>query len=590
MKKTKIFLTMLLLTSTLLTSCNNALGSNENDYIEKQVPVYHYDMEKLDTSALCRFYKEYPTIPYIDINSYYKYLLNKEVIVSPVKDNIYSIETSMGNATIDVENDILYSEDYNQFINTTIYRSNESHNTYYDGAPYLKVGTFNSNKTASPKTIDFKKYKIDFKYHDNKIWAPLITFSDIFKGVTMIQSFYDGKNIYFMDSNNLNVNPCFSKRAYYKNIKETYYPNNVRNAKVAELSYLEMCFVIDNYYGLPGRSPLDEMISEHGLDYALENYSESSKLVKKFLLSTDLSEYIAGMKFLDNLLNDGGHTVIAAGISSLYNSGVLSFSIKNEIDTLINKSGYEYIPNSRNFDENAYAKARNNSTQNQTFVSKGDTFIYKFDMFDIDYDAWNDYYAGISEELPNDSIGNFHRGISQAKDNKSIKNFVIDITINGGGFGDVVMYLMNAIANKPSMYYYDHIDKRHIKQDYLCDLNLDGEFNELDSGPIAGFNFGILTSQISFSCANLLPALAKDNGIAILGEDTGGGACAVLDNCSMEGLYYRTSSFVHLNNSNFESIDAGVKVDYDLVNINGSFSLSNLYNIDLISEKMNEYY
>ena len=219
-------------------------------------------------------------------------------------------------------------------------------------------------------------------------------------------------------------------------------------------------------------------------------------------------------------------------------------------------------------------------------MKKGDTFIFSFDEFMIDYDSWNDFYAGKRKSYPTDAVGNFNRAIELAKEDPNIKNFIIDLSANLGGFGDVVMYLMAAIANKPSIYHYDYIDKRNVKQDYIVDVNLDGNFDELDNQKIADFNFGILTSEASFSCGNLLPALAKDNGIPLLGGKSGGGACAVLDNCSMEGIYYRTSSFVHLTNSNFETIDSGLDVDCDLYDE----TFSKLYNIDLISEFMNQYY
>ena len=587
MKKPMILSMTALSILSLLCSCNPTPNPT---YIAKQLPVYGYSMEKLE-DANCRYYDEYPNIPFMDINSYTKYLLNKETTISKVSKDVYLINTFKGSATIDVKNDVLHSDDYNEFINTTIYRDETAHNVYYDGSKFIKPSTRNVEDEVTAKTINFKDYKIDFIYDDGKLWAPFITYSDMFKGVTMIQGFCDGKNIYFSDSNKLDMTQCYLTWNYYINFADVYYKNGVRDPKTAEHTYYELCFSIDNYFGYPGRSPIEELMKEHGLDYALQNYSDSTRITREYLLSTSVAKYVAGMIFLGNLLDDGGHTVINQGVDWLCYTKVMGESFTSEVQRLIIRSGYEEIPSTSYDGRSIFRPARENSEiQNQVFYSKGDTFIYSFDQFDINFDQWDAFYAGETDELPNDTVGNFHRGIRMAQENPAIKNFVLDISINGGGFGDVVVYLMGAMANAPYICYYDFIDQRNVKQDYLCDINLDGKFDELDNQKIADFNFAILTSGISFSCGNLLPADAKDNEIPLLGGKTGGGACAVLDNCTMEGVYYRTSSFVQLSNANFENIDQGIDVDYDLTVKDGEFNIDNFYNVDLISSYINEFY
>lgn len=77
-------------------------------YVEKDISVVGYDKNDIGV-ATCRFYDNAKTLPYIDINTYYKFLLNKEVKISFVSNNQYKVETYLGEATIDVENDILQS-------------------------------------------------------------------------------------------------------------------------------------------------------------------------------------------------------------------------------------------------------------------------------------------------------------------------------------------------------------------------------------------------------------------------------------------------------------------------------------------------
>ena len=589
MKKLLIVSVALLSISNTLTGCNPQPEPEEN-FVEKEIPIYGYDVKLTNETATCRFYESHPTIPYIDINTYQRLLLNKEVTVSKVKNDVYKIKTFKGEADIDVRKDILTSNDYNQFINTTIYRSGDSYNVYFDGAPYIKVSDHKTTKDAKKKTIDFSKYKIDFKYDNDTIWAPLITYSDMFKGPTMIQSFYDGTYIYLVDSNRLDLHQGYVYLNYYDSLKETFFKDNVRDAKVAELSYYEMCFNFDNYFGYPGRSPLEEMMKQNGLDYALSNYSDSTRLTRKYLLSTDISEYIAGMSFLQNLMNDGGHTVVDQGAKFLVLTKIFPNEIYENADKLIQNSGYEPVPDTHFDGYQNYIDAREVLGYGTNYTTKGDTFIYSFNSFDIDYANWNAYYENKTNTIPSDTVGNFFKGIELAKQNPEIKNFVVDLTGNLGGFGDVVMYLIKAMSNKSSMYFYDYIDEREVQQDYLIDVNLDRKFDELDNEPLADFNFGLLTSKASFSCGNLLPALAKDYGIPLIGEITGGGGCAVLENCSMEGVYYRTSSFLHFTNTQYESIDSGVGVDYNTAYVDGVFSFENMFDLDLISEIMNSHY
>jgi hypothetical protein len=92
----------------LVTSCNKP-APEKKEFKEKLVPVFNFNQEKGE-DTLCRFYDELPTIPYIDINSYYKLLLNKEVKLTKVSDGVYLVETYKGKATIDVVNDILHSD------------------------------------------------------------------------------------------------------------------------------------------------------------------------------------------------------------------------------------------------------------------------------------------------------------------------------------------------------------------------------------------------------------------------------------------------------------------------------------------------
>ena len=123
-----------------------------------------------------------------------------------------------------------------------------------------------------------------------------------------------------------------------------------------------------------------------------------------------------------------------------------------------------------------------------------------------------------------------------------------------------------------------------ITQHYRVDRNFDGVFDERDAAVRYDFRCGVLTSRLSFSCGNLLPSLMKDRGLAVLGETSGGGTCAVTVHATPEGLPYQISSALgRLINAAGETIDEGVPVDVPIEE-------DRFYDIDLLSRAMNDFY
>ena len=213
-------------------------------------------------------------------------------------------------------------------------------------------------------------------------------------------------------------------------------------------------------------------------------------------------------------------------------------------------------------------------------------------MIDFDINLWNKYYSkGATGNLPKDGVGNFRKMLETYNGNSAVKNVVVDISLNPGGFGDIVCAFMGLMNQDTYQCSYDTIGERLIKVNYEFDKNFDGVFDEHDNEVHYNYNFAILCSGYSFSCGNLLPAQAKENGIVVLGDQSGGGSCAVIDACSAEGLYVRLSCPDHLLGLDGTDYEFGVPADYKLVTgSSGSYDFSNFYNISLMSQKMNEFY
>ena len=74
-------------------------------------------------------------------------------------------------------------------------------------------------------------------------------------------------------------------------------------------------------------------------------------------------------------------------------------------------------------------------------------------------------------------------------------------------------------------------------------------------------DFAVLASPFSFSCGNLTPFVAKDQGIMIMGDRSGGGACAIMKAYTADGHFMAVSSSQHFICDSGADVDQGVEVD-----------------------------
>ena len=97
---------------------------------------------------------------------------------------------------------------------------------------------------------------------------------------------------------------------------------------------------------------------------------------------------------------------------------------------------------------------------------------------------------------------------------------------------------------------------------YLADVNLDGGYHEKDH-VCAGYKLYCLTTNNSFSCGNLVPAACQSSGkVTLIGQTTGGGACAVLPCTTAAGTVFQISGNRQISiikNGSFYNTDAGIE-------------------------------
>ena len=157
--------------------------------------------------------------------------------------------------------------------------------------------------------------------------------------------------------------------------------------------------------------------------------------------------------------------------------------------------------------------------------------------------------------------------LHRIKNDSNIKNVVIDLSCNQGGSGFLVPVFESFLTGSSTMTMKNPATGALSITTYQCDINEDGKFDDNDN--VKNLNRYIITSNNSFSCANMLPCLVKmnDPNIKLIGEDTGGGACAVGYGVNALGAIYTHSlNFVSCTYHDQQAIDtdSGVKVDIPL--------------------------
>ena len=307
---------------------------DEPSYKEKQINVYRESMDENETVGV-RFYENTPNVPYVGIKQFYDTFMLGSMKIG--QDGSYDRTlTSDGGQTakLDTINGILTVKDFDGFVTLPKLISGGGSTLSYGLAPYMQFDREEVLREGKPVSLDIGKYGIDIYANDDDVYLPLATISDIFENGRNFRVEYNGKNIYVVDGGG-SIYPSSAKNSdpeYMTPMKTA----DKRPSDLAEYTYKELCFNMDNFYGFPGSAPLNDAVKELGLDKALE---EHDMTIKELLLSEDTKEYLTGLHLLfDGALDDKGHTEFADRINLVlsddeFSTEATEFSELYPIDT-----------------------------------------------------------------------------------------------------------------------------------------------------------------------------------------------------------------------------------------------------------------
>ena len=603
-----------LATSTSFSSTNT--NTEEGEYQIKNVNFYK-EKNKVDRQVELRYYSDQPNVPYIGIKKYLKEFYKTDITVT---QDGYNFKFSKPNSYIELntKDEILSIDGINEL---------STHPDFKESVSTIFLArTDTKSTTTKPTTVSLKAYSMNTYKSDGDAYVPLTLISNLITGANLFLITYNGESLYEFDykgqlSDNVQRMDTYYGEEYSAPLLDTTKP---RQSDMINFSYNLMCLMIDKFRGYTCQMEfVDNNVLSLGLDGTLERYYPS---VKSLLLSEDKITYLAGLMALFFGLGDGGHTALLADcVKPAFTDESGNSTLMNyyESDTQMlvgNATMHMLVPqfgkaNMMNFKTTSF-----NLTDSDKLVidSTGATSqcYYRFDnekklayvgfdKFNVDYDGWTSYYNALGKgetptnPCPGDTYFFVRNSLFKALEDGA-ERVVLDLSTNGGGDSAALLGIVGLFnEGKATFSTNDVVSHSRIDENSLVDINLDGKYDDADkteANRLKSMNIVLLTSKCSFSCGNLLPSILKELGVKTIGEQSGGGSCAIMLGTTPDGALYVRSSYLCLSNQSGHNIDSGVPVDVSLVGepkVYQGVTLTNytqFYNLDVVNNAIKELF
>lgn len=338
------------------------------------------------------------------------------------------------------------------------------------------------------------------------------------------------------------------KHSLKVNLDKTRYGEATRSQEIADYNYGLLCLTFDNFYGIKedkGITSFDQFFT--------------SKNLKNDIKSLNMKTYNEALtKALQKELNDAHtamHSLSVYGEPCSVDFVGYADTYKSEIN---NKVLYGTgVLNSKRFD----------TVGANPLNIVGDTAFISFNQFSSfgllsAMDSYTDEprdYAGQSYN----GLGIVCSSLNEIAKNPEIKNVVFDITANTGGLLNVVPFIAGIATADPTMYIKDTVSGQVTEYHYNIRLNGDPTPTTLSDK----YNFYVMTSQYSFSCATALPTMLKGTNVKIIGQKGAGGTSPVFRLNDACGSVFNVSgifNIVYKSGNEYLSNEAGIPVDIEI--------------------------
>ena len=564
-------------------------------YTEKTYNIYRQSGLTEETIRM-RYFADRPHVPYVSISDYYRLVYTNPkdpeqkgtLTAARQADGSILFTNVNGSAVLNAEKDTMSSDNLEAFICMMPFEADNDP----DQPPFIRKKEHRLEGSAAA-SFSFSDYGIDLIADGDDIWFPHTTLSNIYSDLNFRHTEFNGKYLYFIESN---TNPKYFgamlDSSYAQALTENMYENGkTRPQDLVTQTYADLCFSLRNFYGAPAHGKIGKNLREKGLEATLDALGEPGKKIKELLLSTDSMLFALGVGRLHLYMADG-HSNLQSVENLLPLSDEASAQmgkLRDELSPLYAEAEtYTKARDITTYAQSERSELRYNAYGNTLYKKSGDMAVGILDSFGaLNLEAWRAFYAGKAKRPERDSLqepdslSDFLYSLDKAAADPEVKTFILDITNNRGGFVDVLVTIYGLITGKRevSVTSENVLTGQKITDVYEVDRNFDGAFDEKDNQPVYNFNFVVETTSTSFSCGNLLPSMLKDAGYRVIGEQSGGGSCALLIQGMDDGYPYMLSAWQsRLTNAAGEDIDGGVEVDASLLLKNADGSIKQTTN------------
>ena len=411
----------------------------------------------------------------------------------------------------------------------------------------LKAGEHSYDRQGLVTIFKMGDYDIDLVEANDECYVPLQTMHDILLAKNYYFTVFNGEKVFVY--------------AYGSDLNDQIYTveSGEMSKSYADFNFHELLFLLDNFYGLKPEHNIDDFFS----------FIANAGLYED-LSGTDPQVFDAALARLASLYFDDLH-------SGLIQRSCLAPMPEDDMDLDEELDDEGASSSSSSSNTMSYGSARmkyepemdplDEDLKVYQYKEVDDTAIVTFDQFRADK---KDYYKEADLDNPQDTIeliASAHKQIT--REGSPIKNVVLDLSNNGGGDADAAAFVIAWLTGQNPVAIRDTLTGAQSVVSYAADVNLDGEFSYDDSLMLqvgtGEMKIYCLTSPLSFSCGNLVPAALKGTyGVTLIGQRTGGGSCMVLPCTTASGAQFQISGTRQISvlmNGSFYNSDTGIEVD-----------------------------
>ena len=510
----KLLFLMLPLSIIALASCGASIKSrkiieNDNVIIEKRLQytneskTYKYESDK---KILNTYYFNGSKIPYVNIIDLVDAIdYYEKGFIEKEKNDFYLDDSNYSkHLKLDAENDIIYAYDFD------FYNIDDMEYKYLDNYQKNLYMTTNELDEDKEVIIDLSKYDLEILEEENKLVLPFHVISSLFSQNSYYYVHYYGTRYkgYSLDDGIALVNEETDREPSYTKDYSAYQYNYLR-------------FLFNELYGL-------SFYNKDNVDQLLENNK------------TDIIDKKTSVKGLNKLVSELSdlHTY-TYGYNDFYSRDYSSFESEREKNALAlrSKLNIQYASLYCDIKDGNSLVVEYNGTK---------ALLISFNSFNI-----------------NNSMNIIQSNIRYYAPSAGINNIIIDVSTNGGGDTFSLAEILGLMTNDDITLESYNIRSGHVSSEtFKVDANYDGNFDDNDA---YDYNYFVLSSGYSFSCANEFVNYCKKHNLAkIIGQKSGGGAFSISPAVTPFGSFFFYGSLNGFRDKNGNLTEDGIDVDYEL--------------------------